>query len=83
MDRGEEAYEFIGKLAIALYPHGIKIRLPALQKILHDRGAYDGMGVGMGQVVAAAHRHWEQRDPVIYHAIAQAFIGQNGEDLFA
>ena len=82
MERADEAYEFIGKLALALYPHGITIRLPALQKILHDRGVYDGAGVSMGQVVAAAHRHWEQKDPVIYHAIAQAFTERNDADLF-
>ncbi|HAV1518684.1 TPA: hypothetical protein JG825_001987 [Vibrio parahaemolyticus] len=28
--------------------------------------------------VAAAYRHWEQKDPVIYHAIAFTFRDKHG-----
>lgn len=82
MNKGEEAYEFIGHLAIALYTQKIKIRLASLQKILNDKGADYGGGVGMGRVVAAAYNHWKKKDWVIHHAIAASFTGQNDEYLF-
>jgi len=82
MNKGEESYEFIGHLAIALYTQKIKLRLTTLQKILNDKGADYGGGVGMGQVVAAAYRHWKEKDWVIHHAIAASFTGQNDEYLF-
>ncbi len=84
MERGEESYELIGKLAIALYTQRIKLRLSALQKILNDKGAdYEG-NPGMGQVVSAAYRYWKEvkEDWVIHHAIAYSFTGQNDEYLF-
>ncbi|MEI9893848.1 MAG: hypothetical protein WDN28_08085 [Chthoniobacter sp.] len=83
MNKGEEAYKFIGNLAIALYTQRIKIRLGALQKILNDKGADYGGGVGMGKVVSAAYHYWEKEgDWVIHHAIAASFTGQNDEYLF-
>lgn len=82
MKKGEESYEFIGQLAIALYTQRIKIRLSALQKILNDKGADYGGGVGMGKVVSAAYAHWKSKDWVIHHAIAASFTGQNDEYLF-
>ncbi len=83
MNRGEESYEFIGRLAIALYTQEIKIRLSALQKILNDKGADYGGGVGMGRVVSAAYKHWENKGEwVIHHAIAASYTGQNDEYLF-
>lgn len=53
MNKGEESYEFIGKLAIALYSQ----RIDTLQKILNDEGADYGSGIGMGSVISAAYRH--------------------------
>lgn len=82
MNKGEEAYEFIGTLAIALYSQRIKLRLTTLQKILNDKGADYGGGIGMGSVVAAAYRYWQEKDWVIHHAIAASFTGQNDEYLF-
>jgi hypothetical protein len=82
MNKGEESYDFIGHLAIALYTKQIKLRLSALQHILNDKGADYGGGVGMGKVVSAAYRHWEKKDMVVHHAIAASFTGQNDEYLF-
>ena len=82
MNTGEEAYEFIGKLAIALYTQNIKLRLGTLQKILNDKGAAYGGGIGMGKVVTAAYKHWEKKDWVIHHAIAASFTGRNDKYLF-
>lgn len=84
MKKGKESYEFIGKLAIALYTQGIKFRLSTLQKILNDKGADYGGGVGMGKVVSAAYNYWskDKKDWVIHHAIAASFTGQNDEYLF-
>jgi hypothetical protein len=75
-DGGEwyaEEYEFIGRLAIALYPHGIKIRFETLQKILSDKGLHGAPTTEIGHMVCAALRYWEYRDPVIHLAIAHAF----------
>jgi hypothetical protein len=84
--KGENAYEFIGELAIALYTQEVKLRLTALQKILNDKGANYGGGVGMGKVVSAAYHYWEKKNSadgwVIHHAIAASFTGQNDEYLF-
>jgi hypothetical protein len=82
MKTGEESYEFIGQLAIALYTQKIKLRLSTLQKILNDKGADYGGGVGMGKVISAAYNYWKKKDWVIHHAIAASFTGQNDEYLF-
>ena len=82
MKKGEESYDFIGQLAIALYTQKIKLRLTTLQKILNDKGADYGGGVGMGRVVTAAYNHWQKKDWVIHHAIAASYTGQNDEYLF-
>jgi hypothetical protein len=82
MNKGEEAYEFIGKLAVGLYTQGIKLRLSTLQKILNDKGADYGGGIGMGKVISAAYEHWKKKDWVIHHAIAASFTGQNDQYLF-
>ena len=86
MKKGEESYEFIGHLAIALYTQKIKLRLSALQKILNDKGADYAGGRGMGSAVAAAYDYWKQKNSadgwVIHHAIAASFTGQNDEYLF-
>lgn len=82
MKTGEESYEFIGHLAIALYTQKIKLRLTTLHKILNDKGADYGGGIGMGKVVSAAYDYWKKKDWVIHHAIAASFTGQNDEYLF-
>jgi hypothetical protein len=82
MKKGAESYEFIGKLAIGIWPQGIKIRLTALVRILNDKGAdYSDRRRGPGAVVAAACQYWEKKDPVIAHAISYAFTGKNDEYL--
>lgn len=61
MKRGQESYEFIGELAIALYSQKIKIRISTLNKILNDKGAEYKSGRGMGRVVSAAYRYWAKK----------------------
>jgi hypothetical protein len=56
--------------------------LTALHNICTDKGADDGGGIGMGQVVTAAYHYWAQRDPRVHGAIASAFTGQNDAFLF-
>ena len=86
MKTGEESYEFIGQLAIALYTQKIKLRRSALQKILNDKGADYGGGVGMGKVVSTTYEYWKNKNStdgwVMHHAIAATFTGQNDEYLF-
>lgn len=76
----DSTYDFIGKLAIALYSQGITITVDALRQILNDEGekySFDS-NQGIGQSVSAAYRAWEKVDPVIHHAIAYTFVGRHG-----
>ena len=81
MDRGEGTFTFIGKLAMALYTYGVTIYWETLQKILQDKGVYDGDGVDIAHVVAAASRYWEDADPATHHAIASTFLGPHDVSL--
>ena len=74
-----EVYDFIGELAIALYSKKIQISLSALNEILRDKGEDYGNNRGLGAGVSAAWRHWKDKDPVIFHAIAQTFTDKNGD----
>ena len=74
----EEIYDFIGELAIALYSKQITISLSSLNSILADRGMEYGSNRGLASGVSAAYRHWEKKDPVIYHAIAFTFTDKYG-----
>lgn len=78
MSNGNASYEFIGKLAIALCSYDIKIRLPTLQKILHDKELY--VWEDIEQLVCAAYRYWAD-NPRMQQAIAAAFTGQHDEGL--
>ncbi|HEO65873.1 MAG TPA: hypothetical protein ENI73_08390 [Spirochaetes bacterium] len=77
MDK-EEIYEFIGELAIALYSKKIQISLSSLNSILKDKKCEYGNNKGLGQGVSAAYRHWEEKDPVIHHAIAYTYTNEGG-----
>jgi len=74
-----EIYDFIGELAIALYSKKIRISLSSLNEILRDKGAEYGNNRGLGAGVSASWRHWKDKDPVIYHAIAHTFTDKNGD----
>ena len=74
----DEIYDFIGELAIALYSKEIKISLSSLNAILADKGVEYGSNRGLASGVSAAYRHWEKKDPVIYHAIAFTFRDKHG-----
>jgi hypothetical protein len=82
MNRGQADYEFIGTLAVALYTYGIQIRISTLQKIVNDKGAHYGGGIGVRSVVTAARTYWATHDPTVYHAITYAFTDRNDESLF-
>ena len=73
-----EIYDFIGDLAIVLYLKKIQITLSSLNSILKDKGAEYGNNRDLGTGVSAAWRHWKEKDPVIYHAIAYTFRDKNG-----
>jgi hypothetical protein len=75
MESWEETYKFIGKLALALYTYGVEIHGETLQKILQDRGVYDGHEGGIAPLVAAASRYWASKDAAMSSAIASAFLG--------
>jgi hypothetical protein len=73
-----ETYDFIGELAIALYSKKIQISLSSLNEILKDKSSDYGNNRGLGAGVSAAWRHWKEKDPVIYHAIAHTFTDKHG-----
>ena len=79
-----KTYEFIGRLALALFSQNIKLSLTTLIEVLKENG-YDSYGNerGMGQGVAAAYRRWERieknnRIPTTCGAIANTFVNQSG-----
>lgn len=78
----DEAYEFIGKLAIALYAQGVQISLDSLQAILSDadrENEYAG-GRGMASRISAAFEYWQRKgDPVIPAAIAHTYTDKHGK----
>lgn len=73
-------YEFIGKLAIAVYPHEIQISLRSLRSILSERGSDYESGRAMASGVSAAYSYWEEKgEPVIHHAIAHTYVNDEGQ----
>lgn len=77
----DATYDFIGRLAIALYSQGITISLDALKQILNDSGedySWES-NLGLGRSVSAAYKAWSNVDPVVHHAIAYTFKGRNGQ----
>lgn len=78
---GNEKYDLIGRLAIALYGQGITISFSSLKQIMIDNGFDYSSNRGMASSVKAAFYAWEEIDPVVHHAIAYNFVGKDG--LFA
>jgi len=81
-----ETYEFIGKLAVALYSQGIIITLSTLNAILKDYNLEPyGNCRGLGQGLAAACKYWDKKEaesgmlPVTHNAIANTFVDRNKE----
>jgi len=75
-----EVYKFIGKLAIAVYPHEIQISLKSLRAILSERGVTYESGRAMASGVSAAYSYWEDNgETVIHHAIAHTFVDEDGQ----
>lgn len=77
-------YEFIGKLALALYSQKIKIKLGTLVEIMKENGWSYGSNRGMAKAASAAYRYWEAKanigEHVIeHHAIAYTFTNQDGK----
>ena len=82
MNKGEESYEYIGKLALQLRANGETMSLSTLQKRLNELGANYGGGVGMGKVVSAAWRYWESKSIEVHYAIQAAYVGEGGDYLW-
>lgn len=77
----DETYDFIGKLAIALYSQDIRISLGSLRAVLADadRGNDYASGRGMAAGVSAAYDHWERKDDrVVAEAIAYTYTDKHG-----
>lgn len=82
---GNETYEFIGRLALALFNQKIKIRYSTLQKILVDNGLDSyGNERGMAQAISAAYRYWDRVEKEKFAisttpgAIASTFVNKDG-----
>jgi len=64
-----------------LLTYGVEIHGETLQKILQDRGVYDGHEGGIAPLVAAASRYWTSKDAAMPYAIASAFLGSEHTSL--
>ncbi|MDO6802991.1 hypothetical protein Q4595_11080 [Wenyingzhuangia sp. 1_MG-2023] len=75
-----EAYDIIGKLAIALKSQDIQITFDALKIILNEKGmSYsENSNLGIAKSVSAAYKAWAEIDLVIHHAIADSFTSRDG-----
>jgi len=78
---GNEKYDLIGGLAIALYGQSIVISFSALKQIMIDHGFEYSQesNRGIASSVKAAFYAWEEIDPVVHHAIAYNFVGKDGK----
>ena len=74
-----EAYEFIGKLALALYSQKIQLKFSSLRAILADMNIHYGEGRGMAAGVRGAYHYWEKKDPLVHTAIAHTYTDRNGD----
>ncbi len=75
-----EAYDFMGKLAMALKTQNIQITFDALKAILNEKGmSYsETSNLGIGKSVSSAYKAWEKIDIVVHHAIADSFTSRDG-----
>lgn len=80
-----ETYDFIGRLAVALFNQKVKISYSALRKILIDNGFCSyGSERGMARAISAAYHYWERVEkekytiPITPGAIAATFVNKNG-----
>ena len=77
-------YEFIGRLALALFSQNIKMSYSTLIKVLEDNNLDSyGSERGMASGIAAAYRRWEDiekdcRIPTTCGAIANIFVNREG-----
>ena len=77
-------YEFIGRLALALFSQNIKMSYSTLIKVLEDNNLDSyGSERGMASGIAAAYRRWEDiekdcRRPTTCGAIANIFVNREG-----
>ncbi len=75
----EETYKLIGKLAIGLYVQNLTITFDSLNSILKERGLEYESNRGLAAGITAAINYWEEKDPVIHHAIVQSYVNKKGE----
>lgn len=81
-----ETYEFIGKLAVALYSQRIVMSLSALNTVLENNKLEPyGNCRGLGQGLTAACNYWDKKEkdegllPVTHNAIANVFVDRKGD----
>lgn len=81
-----ETYEFIGKLAVALYSQHIIMSLSTLNTVLETNKLEPyGNCRGLGQGLAAACKYWDKKEeksemlPVTHNAIANVFVDRNND----
>ncbi len=79
-------YEFIGKLAVALYSQRIVMSLSALNTVLENNKLEPyGNCRGLGQGLTAACNYWDKKEgdaemlPVTHNAIANVFVDRKGD----
>ena len=81
----DETYEFIGRLALALFSQGIKVSYSTAIKILEDNGYRTyGSPRAMASGISAAYRSWEEYEnkeimvKATCSAIAATYVDKDG-----
>ncbi|WP_124978789.1 VOC family protein [Nonlabens xiamenensis] len=75
-----QAYDFMGKLAVALQSQNIQISFDSLKAILKEKGMpySEDSNLGIGRSVSSAYKAWEKIDNSVHHAIAVSFTSRDG-----
>jgi hypothetical protein len=69
----QAVWGLIGDLAICFYSKSIRISYASLNSILRDGGCAFKNSKELKLGVIAAYKYWENKDRVVYHALAYLF----------
>lgn len=79
-----DTYEFIGRLALALYGQNVRMSYATLMRLLEDNGLDNyGSERGMARGIEAAYHQWEAAEEPLgatptCNAIALTFVDKDG-----
>jgi hypothetical protein len=74
----QAVYGLIGDLAICFYSKSIRISYGSLNSILKDGGCAFDNNKELKLGVEGAHKYWQGKDRVVFHAIEYLFSDSDG-----